>query len=51
MRNLICQLYETNLRMLEIIRKLTIENDMLDSQEFLNYQDNLNLLSLDPDRK
>ena len=29
---------------------MTIENDMLDSQEFLDYQDALNRLSLDPDR-
>ena len=47
---LLCQLYETNIALLEITRQLSIENDMLDSQEFLDYQDKLNEFSLDPDR-
>lgn len=51
MNKLLCQLYETNIALLEIARDMTIENDMLDSQEFLDYQDALNKLSLDPDRK
>ena len=32
-------------------RKLCIEYKYLDEQWFLNYQDQLNKLSLDPDRK
>ena len=36
---------------LGIVRKEAEELEMLDSQEFLEYQDVLNKYSLDPDRK
>ena len=33
------------------IRKYAIENNLLDTQEFLDFMDTLNKLSIDPDRK
>lgn len=33
------------------IRQYAIENDLLDTQEFINFMDELNKLSIDPDRK
>jgi hypothetical protein len=36
--------------MLRSIENLSIENEMLDTQEYLLWKDTLNSLSLDPDR-
>ena len=44
-------LYLGTVILLEIVQKLSIKYKMLDSQLFLDYQDCLNILSLDPDRK
>lgn len=49
-KNLLCQLYETSIEMISIIDKMSIENEMLDSQEYLLWKDKLNSLSIDPDR-
>ena len=49
-KDLICQLYETSIKMLYSIENLSIENKMLDTQEYLLWKDTLNSLSLDPDR-
>ena len=48
-KELLCQLYETSIKLLEIIEKLSAE-EMLDSQEYLQWKDSLNFLSIDPDR-
>ena len=32
-------------------RQYAIDNDLIDTQEFLNFMDALNKLSMDPDRK
>jgi hypothetical protein len=32
-------------------RQYAIENDLLDTQEFINFMDELNKLSIDPDRQ
>ena len=50
-KELICQLYETSIKMIELIDKLSIENDMIDSQHYLCWKDYLNFFSLDPDRE
>ena len=47
---LICQLYETSIKLLNIIDKLSIENKMINSQHYLCWKDQLNVLSLDPDQ-
>ncbi len=47
---LLCQLYETSVKMLRIIENLSIEHKMLDTQEYLLWKDTLNSLSIDPDR-
>lgn len=47
---LICQLYETSIKLVKIIDQLSIENNMLDDQHYLCFKDSLNSLSLDPDR-
>lgn len=47
---LFCQLYETSIKLLEVIDNLSIEEDMLDEQDYLNWKDNLNKLSIDVDR-
>lgn len=49
-KELLCQLYETSIKMLYIIENLSIENEMLDTQEYLLWKDTLNILSIDPDR-
>jgi len=36
--------------MLYAIENLSIENEMLDTQEYLLWKDTLNTLSIDPDR-
>lgn len=33
------------------IRQYAIENNLLDTQEFIDFMDELNKLSIDPDRK
>lgn len=50
-KELLCQLYETSIKMLKIIEALSIENEMLDTQDYLDFQNSLNYLSLDPDRE
>lgn len=50
-KELICQLYETSIKMIELIDNLSIENDMIDSQHYLCWKDSLNSFSLDPDRE
>ena len=47
---ILCQLYETSIKMLQIIENLSIENKMLDTQEYISWKDNLNFLSIDQDR-
>ena len=47
---LICQLYETSIKMLQSIEELSIEHNMLDAQEYLLWKDTINSISLDPDR-
>ena len=49
-KELICQLYETSIKMLQCIENLSIEHEMLDTQEYLLWKDTLNTLSIDPDR-
>jgi hypothetical protein len=46
----LCQLYETSVRLLKVIDKLSMEEDMLDEQDYLDWKDSLNELSVDPDR-
>ena len=45
----LCQLYETSIQMLKIIEDLST-TDMLDEQEYLDWKDELNRLSIDKDR-
>ena len=49
-KEILCQLYETSIKMLYNIEELSIENEMLDTQEYLLWKDTLNSLSIDPDR-
>jgi hypothetical protein len=44
-------LSEIILKDIHEIKKYAIENNLLDTQEFLNFMDSLNELSIDPDRK
>lgn len=46
----IYELYEANIQEIKAIRNLSIEYNMLDDQNFLNWLDELNKLSVDPDR-
>lgn len=41
---------EIILKNINEIKKLAIDNKLLDTQEFLDFMDELNKLSLDPDR-
>lgn len=50
MKELLLQLYEVNIQEIKAIINLSIEYNMLDEQPFLNWVDELNKLSLDPDR-
>ena len=43
--------YDNILHQIKQIQKQVEELELLDSQDFLNFQDSLNKLSLDPDRK
>ena len=49
-KKMICELYEANIQEIKAIRNLSIEYNMLDDQNFLNWLDELNKLSVDPDR-
>ena len=49
-KELLCQLYETSIKMLQSIEELSIEHNMLDTQEYLLWKDTINSISLDPDR-
>lgn len=50
MNGLMCELYEASIQEIKAIRNLSIEYNMLDDQNFLNWLDELNKLSVDPDR-
>lgn len=50
-KELLCQLYEANIQEIKAIINLVIEYDMLNEQETLNWLDELNKLSIDPDIK
>ena len=41
---------KTILKEIENIEQYAINNNLLDTQEYLNFQDTLNKFSLDPDR-
>lgn len=47
---LLYQLYETSIKMLQTIENLSIENNMLDNQQYILWKDNLNSLSIDQNR-
>ena len=47
----LCQLYETSIKLLQSIEKLSIDNNMLDEQEYIDWKDELNKLSIDVDRQ
>lgn len=49
-KSILCNDMKRTLQHLAEIRKKAEEIEILDSQEFLDYQDELNKLSLDPDR-
>lgn len=44
-------LYKSTISNIELIRDMAEQFKMLDSQEYLNFLDTLNALSLDQDRK
>lgn len=48
--NFFKDIYKANIDVIKAIEKLSIENDMLDTQEYLDWKDELNALSLDLDR-
>ncbi len=41
---------KTILKEIENIEQYAIDNNLLDTQEYLNFQDTLNKFSIDPDR-
>ena len=41
---------KTILKEIENIEQYAIDNNLLDTQEYLNFQDALNIFSIDPDR-
>ena len=41
---------KTILKEIENIEQYAIDNNLLDTQEYLNFQDSLNKFSIDPDR-
>ena len=43
-------LYQANIDEIKAIEQLSIDYNMLDTQEYLLWKDTLNSLSLDPDR-
>lgn len=50
MNDLFYQLYETSVNMIKAIDELSILNGLEDSQEYLNFKDELNSISIDRDR-
>ena len=50
MKKLFKDLYQTNIEEIKAIEALSENYNMLDSQEYLDWKDNLNKLSIDPDR-
>ena len=42
------ELYDVTIEQIEIVRRISLEYDMINSQEWINFQDELNRLSLDP---
>lgn len=50
MKNLFKQLYEANIQEIKAIRDLAIEYDMLNEQETLDWLDEMNKLSIDPEQ-
>jgi hypothetical protein len=48
---LFLDLYKANIDEIKAIEQLSIDCNMLDSQEYLDWKENLNSLSLDSDRK
>ena len=50
MKNLFKQLYEANIQEIKAIRNLAIEYDMLNEQETLDWLDEMNKLSIDPEQ-
>lgn len=49
-KKLLKELYEATIQQIQAIKNLTIEYDMLNEQEWINFQDKLNELSIDIDR-
>ena len=45
------KLYKSNIQNAKMIEMLSVVNGMLDDQEYLNWKDELNKLSIDKDRK
>ena len=43
-------LYQANIDVIKAIERLSKDNNMLDTQEYLDWKDELNALSLDLDR-
>ena len=50
MKEIFKQLYEANIQTIKALEDLSLEYDMLDEQEYLDWKDELNKYSLDPDR-
>jgi hypothetical protein len=50
MKNLFKKLYEANIQEIKAIRNLAIEYDMLNEQETLDWLDEMNKLSIDPEQ-
>lgn len=50
MKELILELYKQSIKLIETIEKTSIDNNMLDTQEYLNWKDELNRLSIDENR-
>lgn len=50
MKNLFKQLYEANIQEIKAIRNLAIEYNMLNEQETLDWLDEMNKLSIDPEQ-
>lgn len=46
-RQLFKELYEATIQQIEIVKKISIEYDMLNEDEYLEFQTRLNELSLD----
>ena len=51
MKKLFKDLYKANIDEIKAIEHLSEIHDMLDTQEYLNWKDTLNKLSLDTDRQ